>query len=134
MVERGDTREALLSVQPSGAGAATLVVRDEEPRGDRSKTYRTKVAELSLPVTLAAGGSDEIVVKLPSPAVSDADRDKLLALDFASARGETLRFWSDQQGAELASRFRSRWSTTCSGRTSGMPCDCRAGTAARRPG
>ena len=36
------------------AGAATLVVRDEERRGDRPKTYRTKVAELSLPVD--AGG------------------------------------------------------------------------------
>ena len=42
-------------------------------------------------------------MKLPSPAVSDADRDKLLALDFASARGETLRFWSNQ--LERGARF-----------------------------
>ena len=93
-----------------------------------------RYGELSLPIRLPSHGTSEFLVKLASPALPEADRPKLLALDFATAR-LTLRFWSDQLGR--GARFQvpeNRWSTSCSGRTSGMPCACRDGTAARLRG
>ena len=46
-------------------------------------------------VQLAARGSCTLLVKLPSPLVDAADRDRLLNLPYESARVETVRFWSD---------------------------------------
>ncbi|HEY5911453.1 MAG TPA: hypothetical protein VJA21_12705, partial [Verrucomicrobiae bacterium] len=59
---------------------------------------------ITLNVDLAAGGSRELVVKLPSAPVPAGQLDELLSLDFAAARKQTKRFWSDYlaRGAQFS--------------------------------
>jgi hypothetical protein len=54
-------------------------------------------------VDLPAKGSREFVVKLPSPMVPDKDAAKFQAIDYESARTETLKFWSGwvERGAQF---------------------------------
>ena len=56
-------------------------------------------------ISLDIGGNDsqEFIVKLPSPIVSPEDQEKLLGLEYAKARSETLNFWSDyvKRGAQF---------------------------------
>ena len=56
---------------------------------------RWYTVQLPVKVDLPASGSAELVVKLPSPLVAANDRARLLAIDAAAARAETLKFWSD---------------------------------------
>ena len=51
--------------------------------------------ELPVKVELAANGSTQLIVKLPSPLVPASQRARLLALDAETARSQTLKFWSD---------------------------------------
>ena len=125
MIERSDSREALLSVQPTGTAARDAGRPDRERMrvaGNRpSKPYH-RDAELSLPVELAAGASREFVVKLPSPAVGRRIAASSWPLDFADgARGDDAVLVGSTWIEELDSRCRRRSSTTSSGRTSGMP-------------
>jgi hypothetical protein len=52
---------------------------------------------------LPAQGSREFVVKLPSPMVAREDQEKLLGINYETARATTLQFWSDYigRGAEF---------------------------------
>lgn len=52
-----------------------------------------KRANVVVPLMLAANGSREFVVKLPSPVAALAERQKLLSLDYAEAKQQTLNFW-----------------------------------------
>lgn len=54
-------------------------------------------------VDLPANGSRELVVKLPSPMVPDKDVAKFQAIDYESARAQTLKFWSGwvERGAQF---------------------------------
>lgn len=46
-------------------------------------------------LNLGAKGTQEFIVKLPSPLVEPQDAAKLQAIDYARARQDTIRFWSD---------------------------------------
>jgi hypothetical protein len=75
-----------------------LALRSVVVVGQEQKTQVLEVA-----VNLPAHGSRDLVIKLPSPLVPESNRERLLSLDFASARTATLRYWSDYlaQGAQF---------------------------------
>lgn len=54
-----------------------------------------KTNRIILRTSLAPGGAQEFVIKLPSPLAAAADRQAFLALDYTAARDGALRFWSD---------------------------------------
>ena len=53
------------------------------------------MVQLPVKVDLPASGAVELVLKLASPLVAAKDRARLLAIDAATARAETIKFWSD---------------------------------------
>lgn len=53
-----------------------------------------KRVNLTVPLDVAAQGSRELVVKLPSPTLDDAGAVTLAKLDYENARAETLNFWT----------------------------------------
>lgn len=67
-----------------------------EPAWSGTHDYQSKQKRLDATVfvNLPANGSHELVVKLPSPMVEDADVATLLGIDYARARQATLDFWS----------------------------------------
>ncbi len=54
-------------------------------------------------LALPAGGSRELIVKLPSPVVTQESISALLGIDYETARAATLRFW--QEWVERGARF-----------------------------
>ena len=83
--ERGHGR-VLLGVE----GATDAVFSGTSDYQDRQKRLDATVF-LDLP----AGGSRELLVKLPSPVVAADDVPAFVAIDYAKAREQTLAFWSD---------------------------------------
>jgi hypothetical protein len=94
-------KRVLLSIQGAETGPEwheTLDYENEDKRAARSVRFDLTIAE-----TLAAGQSREFVVKLPSPMVDNDSSGALAKLDYAQARAETRRFWSDwvSRGAQF---------------------------------
>ncbi|MBI3698273.1 MAG: hypothetical protein HY238_25975, partial [Acidobacteria bacterium] len=69
---------------------------DGEGRWAGATDYQRELKRVNATVLvdLAANGSRELVVKLPSPMVEKENLETLLALDYAVARAATLDFWS----------------------------------------
>lgn len=68
------------------------------------KNAGTLVSRSEISFDLAANGSREFVVKLPSPPVPSDAREDLLRLEYTKARSETLKFWSEYlaRGAQFS--------------------------------
>lgn len=79
-------RNILLAVNVGGAKVAWA--------GGYESEQKTKRLNITVSVDLAAGGSREFFVTLPSAVVGVVDRKALLSLDFSAARTGTLNFWS----------------------------------------
>ena len=88
--ERG-RRGVLLAVQgagdPSWSGTSDYQSQQNQPQQKR--------IDATVFVDLPANGTRQFVVKLPSPMVTDADAAVLTSIDYADARGRTLKFWSE---------------------------------------
>ena len=69
---------------------------DEIPWSGTSDLGRQqhKRLDTSVVIELPARGSRQLVVKLPSPVVPDAEAATLAAIDYDRAREETLKFWT----------------------------------------
>jgi hypothetical protein len=95
LVRNGGRRDILFSIE----GIEGKV--DLSRLSDFQKEMKRLDATVS--VTLPANGPREWVVKLPSPVVERRDQEKLLALDYATARKATLDFWTDylSRGAQF---------------------------------
>ena len=87
LLENSLTRSVLFAME--GTGLKIGEIR-ESSSGDKGKTWQVEVS-----FDLAANSSHEIVIKLPSPVASSADRDKLIGLSYAEAHLQTLAFWED---------------------------------------
>jgi hypothetical protein len=85
----------LLSVRGDGVALNGCDVKDAPTKPDDAKAPWAAEGTLALAVDLAAGGSRELIITLPSPAAPAAERARLLALDYDRCRAETVRFWSD---------------------------------------
>jgi len=91
--ETASTGETILDVNPQGATVAWSGVSE---LGQKPKRL-----DITLSVPLAASGTREFYITLPSPAVSTTSRAALQALDYDHAHEATLAFWSSYlaQGA-----------------------------------
>ncbi len=78
--------QALFTIEGAGDEIVWSGVRDYQREQKR--------VNATVFVDLAPRGSREFLVKLPSPAASEADQAKLVAIDYAAARRTTLDFWS----------------------------------------
>lgn len=95
LLEENAHHTVLLAIRPEGAHAAWMGVQE---RGQKEKRV-----DVTLSVSLPAGGTREFVLALPSPAVSAEGRAALEHLDYAAARTRTVEFWSSYlaQGAQF---------------------------------
>lgn len=86
---------ALFAIQGAAGQAAWSGVNDYQREGKR--------VSATVFVSLAARGSHELVVKLPSPLPEPGKLPALLELDYDEARAAALRFWSGQiaRGAQF---------------------------------
>jgi hypothetical protein len=80
-----------------GKGLALQAVRVSHESVDAKSPAAGGWFTIAVPVrvVLPAAGIAELVVKLPSPLAAEKDAPRLLALDAAAARAETIKFWSD---------------------------------------
>ena len=90
LCQQSGSHDALLSLE--GKAFRWLPPRVSQRTADGG---RWCTVQLPGKVDLPASGSAELVVKLPSPLVAAKDRARLLAIDAAAARAETLKFWSN---------------------------------------
>jgi hypothetical protein len=78
-------QNCLLSIQGNG-----ITLQTNSLQGAKWKTN-----QFVLLAELPANGSRECVLKLPSPGVPAADRDRFVKFNYDSARADTVRFWSE---------------------------------------
>jgi len=90
--ENSLTHDVLFAME--GPGLSIGQIR-ESNLGDNDKKSKGRTWRVNVSFDLAAKGSREIVIKLPSPIVSSEDRVKLTGLSYLQARSQTLAFWSD---------------------------------------
>jgi hypothetical protein len=87
--EESSGHQVLMAIEGTG-----LTLQADKISGTKPKVIHT-VFSVSLP----ANSSHEFVVKLPSPLVAEADRERFAKLDYATARAATRKFWSDYLAA-----------------------------------
>jgi hypothetical protein len=94
--ESGPNGDAILLVNPERASPnwAGVKPRDEEFKGPLEPRQALKRVDVTLAVHLAAHGTQEFTVALPSPAVNAEAREALAHLDYDAARARTTEFWS----------------------------------------
>ena len=101
LCQQGRSHDALLSLEGKAFrwGPPRVSQRTIEAKSlgaDRLlDAGRWCTVQLPVKVDLPGTGAAELVVKLASPLVAAKDRTRLLALDTATARAETIKFWSD---------------------------------------
>ncbi|MEW6237563.1 MAG: hypothetical protein AB1656_19445 [Candidatus Omnitrophota bacterium] len=86
--------QTLFSVEGDGFTVTSCNVKKAESTDEKS----LPLFETELSFSLNSNQTQELIVKLPSPAVSPQDREKLLALNYEEARTQTIQFWSDYIG------------------------------------
>jgi hypothetical protein len=93
--------QTLLAI--SGAGGTPSeydgLINTNTANGKATCTNRLEFA-----VVLAPLGAQELIVKLPSPAVAKVNLHRLLGLDYAACRATTCEFWNNYlaQGAQFS--------------------------------
>lgn len=88
VVQNSSFGQTLLEVSGAGGDAVWAGVHDYDNSGARR-------VNLTVPLDIPAGGSRDLVVKLPSPMLDETGAAKLAALDYDAARAQTLKFWTD---------------------------------------
>ncbi len=92
--EDGAGRTLLAVDGPDSAPTIQNLPSPRAPSGD-AKMGGTLRQQIQFNVRLPAGGTRELIVRLPSPAVEPRDREALLALDYQASRQATLNYWND---------------------------------------
>ncbi len=90
--ENSLSHDVLFSVE--GAGLNIGEIR-ESSSADKDKKSKVRTWQVGVSFDLAAKGSREIVIKLPSPVVGSEHSARLINLSYSQARSQTLAFWSD---------------------------------------
>ena len=89
------TDHTLLSVQGQSFQVQPPRVETKRTKADDPKSPWESTAAITVVLDIPAGGSRELVVKLPSPVAPAADQPAILGLDYVVCREATLKFWSD---------------------------------------
>ncbi len=93
LLEESGAGSVLLAVQGAGFAIESTRTQDDPPGKPGQKP--TKTASVMLSLDRPENGPRELVIKLPSPMVSPAQRAELLALDYSACRQAAVKFWSD---------------------------------------
>ena len=99
--ENGAAHETLFAME--GARLSFSEVRESSPE-NKDKKSKARTWQATVSFDLAAKGSREIVIKLPSPVIGSEDRAQLAGLSYSQARSRTLAFWSDYLAREAQFR------------------------------
>lgn len=94
--ESGPKNDAFLAINSEGASAqwAGVKPRDENINAPLKPGQALKRIDVSVAISLAAHGTREFTVELPSPAVGADEREALANLDYDTARARTQEFWN----------------------------------------
>lgn len=95
LLEESAAHRTLFSVEGAGIEVQPTEAPDAATAQVDNKDSKWKTSQLLIVLDLPANGSREFIVKLASPLLAEADREKLLALKYLVARTATLKFWSD---------------------------------------
>ncbi|MEK7684514.1 MAG: hypothetical protein AAB466_03740 [Verrucomicrobiota bacterium] len=95
VLEESVAHQTLFSVEGAGLKVEPAEARDDATAKVDKKDSKWKASQVVVSLDLPANGSREFILKLPSPILAEADREKLLALKYLDARAATLKFWSD---------------------------------------
>ena len=98
LFEDGASGNILFSVEGINLELRSGSNIDGGKKTDENKNFKTITSQIVISFDLDANDSREFIVKLPSPVVRPEDREKLLGLEYAKSRSETLDFWSDYVG------------------------------------
>jgi len=103
LYEDGASGNILFSIEGTSPGLRVSSNPDSGKKADEKKNSKLTTRNIMISFDLGANESQEFIVKLPSPIISPEDREKLLGLEYARARLETLSFWSDyvKRGAQF---------------------------------
>lgn len=87
---------SILAVDAEGASFqwAGVKPRDEDFKGAIKAGQAIKRIDVTLAISLAAHGSREFTVALPSPATGTEEREMLAHLDYEAAKARTVEFWN----------------------------------------
>jgi hypothetical protein len=101
ILEDSDGRTILLVEGKGPRIPAGDTTADRNLASDKQSVTFTNQLDFDLPLT--ALGSSDMIVKLPSPAVAEVERAKLLSLDYTLSLAATLAFWNGylDQGAQF---------------------------------
>ncbi len=104
MLERAG-RSQLISESAFHSVLFTIEGLDQDLEWNGTHDYQREEKRVNATafLNLPPGGSQEFVVKLPSPMVNPGDRSTLEAIDYDTARRATLDFWSgwENRGAQF---------------------------------
>jgi hypothetical protein len=90
LLEDGVSRDALLSVEGRDLRLQLDNHPDSGKTADDKKSAGSVASQVTISLNLAGHGSQEFVVRLPSPVVAPTDRDRLLRVEYDQVRSQTL--------------------------------------------
>lgn len=95
--EAGPKDDAILAVDSENASVqwAGVKPRDEDFRGKVTPGQALRRIDVTIAIPLAARGTREFTVALPSPTANSGDLEALARLDYDTARTQTMQFWND---------------------------------------
>lgn len=85
----------LLGVEGSFSTSDVSAVPLPIPDAAKERKRRDRRDRWTVTLPLAARGTAELIVRLPSPVVSADDTRRMLALDYPKCRATTVTFWND---------------------------------------
>ena len=103
VLEESTAGDVLLSIQGARDDVRANDIEEKKPAKPENPNAAWKTTELVVRLEVPARGTREVLFKLPSPLLNSTLKAKLSKLDYASARTETIRFWSDylDRGAQF---------------------------------
>jgi len=103
LFEDGASGNILFTVEGSEPGFRIGSYPDTEKKADEKKDSKLTTRNIVISFDLGANDCKEFIVKLPFPVILPGDREKMLGLEYVTARSQTLKFWSDYvgQGAQF---------------------------------
>jgi hypothetical protein len=93
--EENTSRRVVFAVAGPGLEFSSCCTKQDPKQPDGKTKALWKQFEAVLTFELTGNASREFIVKLPSPMVLPENLDKLIKLDYAGSRQDTLKFWSD---------------------------------------
>jgi hypothetical protein len=95
IIRETESDRMLFSLERDNLTDSSLKTCEETTAAQEKNGHKWKTMRSVRDVELAGREIQRYIIKLPSPMIAPEDEDKLLELDYAAARTETLEFWAD---------------------------------------